>query len=108
MSNLKESFEDVADWCESHLEEKRGREIGMTFGAMVRAYGQLATIPSRFHGEERAAKEQELNLKAEQLLRVVSSQILLAHDQDQNRCRILQPSSMRTNMIYDNGPRDQG
>ena len=32
MDNLKESFEEVADWCEKHLEEHRGQEIGMTFG----------------------------------------------------------------------------
>ena len=47
MDNLKASFEDVADWCEKHLEDKQGREIGMTFGAMLRAYGRMATLPSR-------------------------------------------------------------
>jgi hypothetical protein len=26
MDNLKASFENVADWCEKHLEDKRGRE----------------------------------------------------------------------------------
>jgi hypothetical protein len=52
MNNLKDSFEDVADWCEEHLEGQRGREIGMTFGAMLRAYGRLANLPSRLHGEQ--------------------------------------------------------
>ena len=37
MDNLKTSFEEVADWCEKHLEDKQGREIGMTFGAMLRS-----------------------------------------------------------------------
>jgi hypothetical protein len=55
METLKSSFEDVADWCEMHLEAQRGREIGMTFGAAIRAYGRLAALPSRLHGEERAA-----------------------------------------------------
>jgi hypothetical protein len=67
MDNLKASFEGVADWCEKHLEDKQGREIGMTFGAMLRAYGRLATLPSRLHGEQRTAKERQLNAKAEEL-----------------------------------------
>jgi len=45
MHKLKESFEDVADWCEKHLEDEQGREIGMTFGATLRAYGRLARLP---------------------------------------------------------------
>ena len=43
METLKASFEDVADWCEKHLEDQHGREIGMTFGAMLRAYGATHT-----------------------------------------------------------------
>jgi hypothetical protein len=46
MNHLKELFEEVADWCEKHLENKRGREIGKTFGAILRTYGHLATLPS--------------------------------------------------------------
>jgi hypothetical protein len=38
MTSLKQSFEDVADWCERHLEAQRGREIGMTFAAVIRAW----------------------------------------------------------------------
>lgn len=47
MDNFKESFEDVGEWCEKHLEEQRRREIGMTFGAMLRAYGRLAILPDQ-------------------------------------------------------------
>ena len=36
MDHLEVAFEDVADWCENHLESQRGPEIGMTFGAMLR------------------------------------------------------------------------
>jgi hypothetical protein len=68
MDNLKASFEDVADWCEKYLEDKRGQEIAMTFGAVLRAYGRLATLPARLSGGDRAAKEQALNAKAEKLL----------------------------------------
>ena len=68
MDRLKESFEEVADWCEKHLEDKRGPEIGMTFGAMVRAYSRLARFPYRLEGEQRAEAQRDLNAKAEELL----------------------------------------
>jgi hypothetical protein len=103
MDKLKESFEDVADWCEKHLEDCRGREIGMTFGAMLRAYGRLATLPSRLQGDQRAAKEIKLNAKAEELLFELSTQFYVAHKWKLNR--IEEPFSVRTNMTYDTGPR---
>ena len=79
MDHLKESFEDVADWCEKHLEEQRGREIGMTFGAMLRAYGRLARLPYRLEGEHRADAQRELNDKAEELLLDLSKRFLVAN-----------------------------
>ena len=81
MDHLKEAFEEVADWCEKHLEEKRGPEIGMTFGAMVRAYGRLARFPYRLEGEHRADAQRELNGKAEELLSELSSRFLIAYRQ---------------------------
>src|SRR5688572_29653019 len=102
MDNLKASFEDVADWCEKHLEETRGREIGMTFGAMLRAYGRLATLPARLSGGERIAKERELNAKAEELLFDFSTRFFVAYES--SKPRIVEPMSMRTNMTYDTGP----
>ncbi len=103
--DLKSSFEEVADWCEKHLEEKRGREIGMTFGAMLRAYGRLATLSSRLHGEERTAKERQLNAKAEELLMELSTRFLVAYGWVEKRSKIVEPISIRTNMTYDTGPR---
>lgn len=105
MDNLKASFEDVADWCETHLEEKRGREIGMTFGATLRAYGRLATLPARLTGDERAAKEHQLNAKVEELLFDFSTRFFVAHES--SKPKIVEPMSMRTNMTYDTGPRPQ-
>lgn len=105
MDSLKASFEDVADWCEKQLEDQRGREVGMTFGAMLRAYGRLATLSSRLHGEQRASKERELNTKAEELLMELSTRFLVAYGWVENRSKIVDPMSMRTGMIYDNGPR---
>ena len=105
MDNLKDSFEDVADWCEKHLEDKRGREIGMTFGAMLRAYGRLATLPSRLDGEQRTAKERQLNAKAEELLFELSTRFFVAHES--SKSKIVEPISMRTNMTYDTGARPQ-
>jgi hypothetical protein len=107
MDNLKVSFEDVADWCEKHLEDQRGREVGMTFGAMLRAYGRLATLSSRLHGEQRAAKEQELNAKAEELLMELSTRFLMAYGWFEKRIKLVESSPMRANMTYDTGPRPQ-
>jgi hypothetical protein len=107
MDNLKASFEDVADWCEKHLEAQRGREIGMTFGTMLRAYGRLATLPSRLHGEQRATKERQLNAKAEKLLLELSTRFCMSQYVESRICRIVEPTSMRTNMTYDTGPRPQ-
>ncbi len=70
MTALKDSFEDVADWCERHLEEYHGREIGMTFGAMLRAYGQLATMHSD------TGKQVMVQATAEQLLVAMSTYLL--------------------------------
>lgn len=105
MNALKDSFEEVADWCEKHLEEKRGREIGMTFGAMLRAYGRLATLSSRLQGEDRAAKIRQLNAKAEELLMELSTRFLVAYGWVEKRSKLVEPISMRTNMTYDTGPR---
>lgn len=104
MDTLKESFEDAADWCEKHLERQRGQEIGMTFGAMLRAYGRLARLPYRLEGEQRAEKQRELNAKAEELLLTLSVRILAAcGGVEQNKP--VEPMSFRTNMTYDPGPR---
>lgn len=107
MESMKAGFEDVADWCERHLEDQRGREIGMTFGAMLRAYGRLATLPARMEGEQRTARERELNAKAEELLMELSTRFLVAYGWLENRSKIVEPISMRTNMTYDTGPRRQ-
>ncbi len=107
MDDLKAAFEDVADWCERHLEDQRGREIGMTFGAMLRAYGRLATLPTRLEGDERTAKEKDLNAKAEELLMELSTRFLVAYGWLEKRSKIVEPISMRTNMTYDTGPRRQ-
>ncbi len=107
MDQLKESFEGVADWCEKHLEEQRGPEIGMTFGAMIRAYGRLARTPNRLEGEHRAAAQRELNAKAEELLLKLSRRILAASYQVENLSKPVEPMSIRTNMTYDPRPRPQ-
>lgn len=106
MDNLKASFEDAADWCEKHLEAQRGPEIGMTFGAMLRAYGRLARLPYRLEGEQRAEAQRELNTKAEELLRELSSRFLVACGGFE-RNKPVEPTSIRTNMTDDPGPQPQ-
>ena len=99
---LEDSFEDVADWCEKHLEDRRGREIGMTFGAMLRAYGRLATLSSKLHGQQRAGKEWQLNAKAEALLMELSTRFFLAYEA--RNSKTVEPKHVHTNMTYDTGP----
>jgi hypothetical protein len=107
MQPLKGSFEDVADWCERHLEAQRGREIGMTFSAMIRAYGRLATVPSGLPDDERAARIRQLNAKAEELLLDLSRRFLVAYGWVEARMKPVDPKSMRTNMSYDPGPQPE-
>jgi len=108
MNKLKYLFEDVADWCERHLEGVRGREIGMTFGAMLRAYSGLATLPDGLEGEERTATERELNGRAQKRLMELSTRFIMAYEVESKRSRfLLEPIWMRTNMTYDTGPRSQ-
>jgi hypothetical protein len=104
MDSLKASFEDVADWCEKHLEDQRGPEIGMTFGAMLRAYGRLARLPYRLEGEQRAEAQRELNAKAEELLMELSTRFLVACGRVEKGSKPVDPTSIRTNMTYDPGP----
>jgi hypothetical protein len=101
MESLKNSFEDVADWCERHLEAKWGREIGMTFGAMIRAYARVATIPSSLHGNQRAAREEHLNAKAEKLLGELSTRFYMAYEM---KPKLQDAPSYRTNFTYDTHP----
>ena len=106
MSNLKVSFENVAEWCERHLEDQRGREIGMTFGTMLRVYGRLATLSSRLDGEQRTVRIRQLNANAEKLLMELSKKFLVAYGYVQSeKSKLVEPMSVRTNMIYDPGPR---
>lgn len=79
MSNLKSSFENVAEWCERHLEDQRGREIGMTFGTMLRVYGRLAALFSRLPVEQRTERIRQLNAKAEELMMQLSKRFLVAY-----------------------------
>jgi hypothetical protein len=75
----------------------------MTFGAMLRAFGRLATLPASLHGHQRAAKQRQLNAKAEELLFELSTRFYVAYEQ---KCKkIEEPVLVRTNMIYDTGPR---
>ena len=101
MDSLKGSFEDVADWCERHLEDERGREIGMTFGAVLRAYGRLATHRAPPGDDQRDPGERELNARAEALLKELSTRFLALGRSPEVRSKLAEPTSMRTNMTYD-------
>lgn len=105
MSLLRESFEGVADWCERHLETHRGREIGMTFGAMPRAFGSLAAMPDDADDPEDLAWKRQMNAQGEELLLALSSRFIVASGYLESRSRKLaEPTSFSTNMTYDPGP----
>ena len=105
MNNLQDSFEDVADWCERHLEIQRGREIGMTFGAMLQAYGRLATMPHDPDDPANVRRRRKANEKAEKLLLILSTRFIMALGKaEPRRKKLAEPESMRTNMTYDPGP----
>ncbi|MFO0814072.1 MAG: hypothetical protein U0796_12675 [Gemmatales bacterium] len=98
------AFEDVADWCERYLEGVRGREIGMTFGAMLRAYGKLAVDSGIIDTEQQAFTDKELNARAEELLLALSARFIVAHGWLSKLSKPVEPTSMRTNYTYDTGP----
>jgi hypothetical protein len=106
MNTLRESFEDVADWCERHLEAQRGREIGMTFGAMLRAYARLATMPDDPEDQENVVLRRQANGKAEELLLALATRFIMASGYLEERLKkMAEPAFVRTNMTYDAGPR---
>jgi hypothetical protein len=107
MNCLKSSFEGVADWCEKHLEAEHGREIGMTFGAMLRGYGRLATLSPEWSDEQRNLEKSLLNAKAEELLLNLSIRFIVVKDQDKDENHPLEPGSIHTNMACDAGKRQQ-
>jgi hypothetical protein len=92
MDNPQRAFDDVADWCERHLEGRQGLEVGMTFGSLLRTYGRLASLPSRPDGEPPTPEERDLNAQADALLTPLSNR---------GRCGPLECLSVRTNMTYD-------
>ena len=104
MDHLKSSFDDVADWMERYLEDRRGPEVGMTFGAVLRVCGQLSALPPESRGEACTAEERELMARSELLLASLSDHLQATDFRTGNRIKPVDPASMRTNMIYDPGP----
>jgi hypothetical protein len=103
MDNLKSSFDDVADWMERYLECLRGRKAGMTFGAMLRVCGQLATLPPRSQGKAMTAQERKLTVKIKKLLACLTDHLQQTDFQNGSSIKPVNPASMRANMIYDPG-----
>lgn len=104
MPHLNESFEAVAEWCERHLETTRGREVGMTFGAAVRAFGQLATKPAHLLDDQEAVERRLLNEKAEEFLLNFCRRFIVAYGwyEDKSK-RLVDAGVQSTNVTYDPG-----
>jgi hypothetical protein len=97
---MKQSFEQVADFCERHLEATRGREIGMTLGAAISALGLIAAHP----GDEDDAEWRQLNEQADELLLEFSKRFIIDYGYVRDdKIEPVEPMTMRTNMIYDPG-----
>lgn len=103
MHPTQQSFEQVADFCERHLEATRGREIGMTFGAAIQALGRLSAHP----GDEDDPEWRWLNERGEELLLEFSKRFIVDYGWvGDDKIKPLEPTTMRTNMIYDPGKPD--
>ena len=108
MDNLNASYEEVADWCEVNVGEGQGRAIGMNIAAIIRDYGYLNALPSlpfRLSAFERFALQQQLISNAAILSQQFKNEFRMVYDQGPKKNLSVQPLSMRTNMIYDPGPR---
>jgi hypothetical protein len=77
----------------------------MTFGAMLRAYGRLATMPDDPDDPAIVRRRRKANEKAEELLLVLSTRFIVAFGFPEPRWKkLVEPTSVRTNMTYDRGP----
>ena len=126
METLQRSFEDVAAWCERHLEARHGWHFGLAIGALIRPYGRLATNPSVLTDAEQAATVQQLTAEADELLRDFTRKFQAAYPWEGPRigpvlppsqritvafdagtgsmAKLVNPIGQRTNMVYDTGP----
>jgi hypothetical protein len=96
-------FEQVADFCERHLEATRGREIGMTFGAAIQALGRLSAHP----GDENDPEWCRLKERGEELLLEFSKRFIVDYGWvGDDKTKPMEPTSMNTNMTYDPGKPD--
>lgn len=103
MHPTQQSFEQVADFCERHLETTRGREIGMTFGATIQALGRLAAD----RGDDDDPEWRQLKERADELLLEFSKRFIVAYGWvGDDKIKPVEPTSMKANMIYDPGKSD--
>ena len=102
MIPTQQSFEEVAEFCERHLESTRGLEVGMTFGTAIQVLGRLAAHP----GIEDDAEWVRLKERADELLLEFSKRFIVDYGWVGDRMKPVEPTTMRTNMIYDPGKRE--
>lgn len=77
----------------------------MSFGAMLRAYGRLASMPDDKDDAALVRRRRKANEKAEELLLMLSTRFIVAFGYPEPRWKkLVEPTNMRTNMTYDPGP----
>lgn len=98
---MNESFEQVAEFSERHLEATHGREIGMTLGAAISALGRIAA----HSGGEDGDNWRQLNERADDLFLEFSKRFIVDYGWvgGDGKIKPVEPTSMRTNIIYDPG-----
>ena len=73
-------------------------------GAMLRAYGRLATMPDD-PDDPSLVRRRKANEKAEELLLSLSTRVIVAFGFPEPRWKkLIEPTNVRTNMTYDAGP----
>lgn len=93
------TFEETADWCELHLENNHGREVGMTFGAALRA---LERLRGTEHLPAQAVRLR--SARAEELLLSFATRYIAAREcRYVDHPRIATIENVLTNMTYDTG-----
>lgn len=88
---LRDEFAAVADWSQSYLELQYSREVGTTFGELLRALADIATLPHDGIDRFEWLKQRELAVTGH-----LQQLALALADCQESRARLLQRSGALT------------
>jgi len=87
----EQDFEKVADWSEAYLEQQYSRDVGQTFGRLVRQLARIATAPRDGVDRFDWLKEQEVRILEH--LRTLA--LAIADGDDERRSRAGQAATVK-------------